>query len=96
MKNVSCAFNLSCLETTDAFSIFKETENVFRIDIKFIETRVELWEKEKWYFRVLPSFGSVKTIRNKWARISARALILNLGEDRGGGGRLFKCSQILA
>jgi len=57
MKNVLCASNLSHLATTDAFGIFKETENVFRVDITFIEIGVEI--------RVLPSFGSVKTIRDK-------------------------------
>jgi len=57
MKNVLCTSNLSRLATTDAFGIFKETENVFRVDITFIEIGVEI--------RVLPSFGSVKTIRDK-------------------------------
>jgi len=38
MKNVPCAFNFSRLETTDAFSIFKETENVSRVDTKVIQT----------------------------------------------------------
>jgi len=67
-NDVPCASNFSCLETTDAFSIlkqalppvfFKETENVFRGDTKFTETRVKLWKKEKWYFLVLANFGSV-------------------------------------
>jgi len=42
MKKLPCASILCRLATTDAFGISKETEKVFRADIKFIETRVEL------------------------------------------------------